>query len=326
MKKLAFWLSLSLFLLVAVGAACAAPAAAKYPERSIEFVIMAGTGGGADRYARFMSALVDKNKLSPQSLVPVNKPGGAGAVAMDYLNGKKGDPYFIMITLTSYVTTPLVQKLPFNYKTFSNIALVGTDIFMLWVPADSPFKTAKDFLDEAKKREITVAGTGSKQEDEILFRLMEKEFGLKSFKYVPFPGGGEVAAALVGKQVEATVNNPSEQLSFFKDKRSTPLAVFLKNRVQQPLWKDVPTIKEAAGKELEYLFPRVIVAPADIPPSAKKWLVDLMKKTSDTEEFQKFLVDNALVPKFLSGIEVDKFMDDYSKLHGDLMKSLGWTQ
>lgn len=326
MKRIAFWVGLALFLLAPVGVACAGAGAPKFPERPIEFVIMAGTGGGADRYARFMSALVDKNKLAPQSLLPVNKPGGAGAVAMEYLNGKKGDPHFIMITLTSYVTTPLIQKLPFSYTTFTNIALVGTDIFMLWVPVDSPIKTAKEFLDEAKKREIIVAGTGSKQEDEILFRLMEKEFGLQSFKYVPFPGGGEVAAALVGKQVEATVNNPSEQLSFFKDNRSRPLAVFLKNRVDQPLWKDVPTIKEAAGKELEYLFPRVIVAPQQIPAAAKKWHTDLMKKVSDTPEFQKFLVDNALLPKFVSGPELDKFMEDYNKLHADLMKTLGWTQ
>lgn len=296
-----------------------------FPDRPIEFTIMAGTGGGADRYARYIGALVDKYKLSPQPLLAVNKPGGAGAVAMGYVSAKKGDPYTMMITLNSFLTTPLVQKLPFTYKQFTPIAMMGLDTFMLWVPVDSPYQTAQAFVDEAKKRSMTVAGTGSKQEDEILFRSMEQEFGLQPFKYVPFKGGGDVAAALVGKQVEATVNNPSEQLSFFKDGRSRPLAVFLKSRIEQPLWKDVPTIQEATGKEIEYVMMRGIFAPAEIPAASQQWLTGLMKKVFDTEEFQKFLLDNALFPKFMEGEELGKFTAQFHTFHAKLMRDLGWV-
>lgn len=297
-----------------------------FPERPIEFTIMAGTGGGADRYARFISALVDKSKLSPQPLLPVNKPGGAGAVAMGYISTKKGDPYTVMITLNSFLTTPLIQKLPFTYKDFTPIAMMGLDTFMLWVPADSPFQTAKDLLQEAKQRSLTVAGTGSKQEDEILFRTLERTFALQPFKYVPYKGGGDVAAALVGKQVEATVNNPSEQLSFFKADRSRPLAVFLKNRIDQPLWQDVPTIQEATGKEIEYVMMRGIFAPGDIPATSREWLTGLMKKVFDTEDFQKFLLANALFPKFMTSEELGTFTAEFSQFHADLMQGLGWIQ
>jgi putative tricarboxylic transport membrane protein len=148
--------------------------------------------------------LVDKFNLSLQPLLPVNKPGGAGAVAMSYVSVKKGDPYTLMITLNSFLTTPLLQKLPFTYKGFTPIAMMGLDTFMLWVPTDSSFQTAKDLLEEAQQRSLTVAGTGSKQEDEILFRTLERTFALKPVKYVPYKGGGDVAAALVGKQVGAT--------------------------------------------------------------------------------------------------------------------------
>jgi tripartite-type tricarboxylate transporter receptor subunit TctC len=297
-----------------------------FPERPVEFTIMAGTGGGADRYARFISALVDKSKLSPQPLLPVNKPGGAGAVAMGYVSTKKGDPYTVMITLNSFLTTPLIQKLPFTYKDFTPIAMMGLDTFMLWVPADSPFQSAEDLLQEAKQRSLTVAGTGSKQEDEILFRTLEQRFQLQPFKYVPYKGGGDVAAALVGKQVEATVNNPSEQLSFFKDNRSRPLAVFLKNRIDQPLWKDVPTIQEAAGKEIEYVMMRGIFAPGEIPNASREWLTGLMKQVFDTEDFQKFLLDNALFPKFMTSEELGTFTAEFSQFHADLMQNLGWLQ
>jgi tripartite-type tricarboxylate transporter receptor subunit TctC len=297
-----------------------------FPERPIEFTIMAGTGGGADRYARFIAALVDKEKLAPQPLLPVNKPGGAGAVAMSYVSTKKGDPYTVMITLNSFLTTPLVQKLPFTYKDYTPIAMMGLDTFMLWVPVDSPFQTAKDLLQEAKQRSLTVAGTGSKQEDEILFRTLERTFELQPFKYVPYKGGGDVAAALVGKQVEATVNNPSEQLSFFKDKRSRPLAVFLKDRIDQPLWQEVPTIQEATGKEIEYVMMRGIFAPADLPTAPRQWLTDLMKQVFDTEDFQKFLLDNALFPKFMTSEELGTFAAEFSQFHADLMQDLGWLK
>ncbi|GIX48413.1 MAG: tricarboxylate transporter [Candidatus Tectimicrobiota bacterium] len=321
MKRMALWSAVFLLAFVAVSWAQQA-----FPQRPIEFVIMAGTGGGADRYARFISALVDKHRLSPQPLLPVNRPGGAGAVAMNYVYSKKGDPYVIVITLNSFITTPLIQRLPFSYRDFTPIAMMGLDTFMLWVPADSPFQTAKDLLDAAKARSLTVAGTGSKQEDEILFRTMERRFGLKPFRYVPYKGGGAVAAALVGKQVEATVNNPSEQLSFYKDGRSRPLAVFLKQRVDQPLWKDVPTIKEATGEEIEYVMMRGIFAPGGIPEEARRWLTGLMKKVFATEEFQKFLLDNALFPKFMPGEELGRFVAEFSAFHEGLMRDLGWIQ
>jgi len=86
------------------------------PAKPVEFIIMAGQGGGADKYARLISGLVDKHKLAPVPMVPINKVGGAGAVAMEYVHGKKGDDYTIMITLSSFVMTPIAQKLPLTTR------------------------------------------------------------------------------------------------------------------------------------------------------------------------------------------------------------------
>ena len=81
--------------------------AAWKPKKPVEFVIMAGKGGGADRLARFIQGIIEKNKLSPKPFVPINKGGGSGAEALRYVKDKAGDPHVIMATLNSYYTTPL---------------------------------------------------------------------------------------------------------------------------------------------------------------------------------------------------------------------------
>src|SRR5919201_3738736 len=151
------------------GGSASAAAAAQQPTRPVEFVISTAPGGGSDIYARFMQGVMEKNKLTPQPVTPVNKEGGAGAVAFQYVFEKRGDMHYIMITLNSFFTTLITQKLPYQATDFTPIANLALDPFYLWVQEESPWKTADDFVKAAKESELTVAGTGSKQEDEILF-------------------------------------------------------------------------------------------------------------------------------------------------------------
>lgn len=269
-----------------------------------------------------MIGLIEKHSLSPQPFLAVNKDGGAGAVAMQYVDSKKGDPHAVMITLNSYLTTPMLQKLPFKSDSFTPVALLALDSFFLWVPSDSPFKTLDDFIKAAKEREIAVAGTGSKQEDEILFKLIEMRAGTKPFKYVPFRGGGDVCTALAGKQVEATVNNPSECLSFYPDK-TRPLAAFLDER--SPAFKDLPTAKEQK-LDISYANMRAVVAAPDITKEQQQWQIGLFRQVYDSPDWQEFVQKNALEAKFLAGDEFAKFLDDFEKLHGELMTAAGWLQ
>src|SRR5919202_2946825 len=178
------------------GGASGSAVTATQPSRPIEFVISTAPGGGSDIYARFIQSVIEKQKLSPQPVLPVNKPGGAGAVAFQYVFEKKGDMHYIMITLNSFFTTLIVQKLPYQATDFTPIANLALDPFFLWVNQESPWKTAQDFIKAAKESELTVSGTGSKQEDEILFLRIKEVAGTKPFKSVPQRGGGGVAAAL----------------------------------------------------------------------------------------------------------------------------------
>src|SRR6266481_6909304 len=211
-------------------ASASASAAAVVPTHPVEFVISTAPGGGSDLYARAMATIIETKKFSPQPVTPLNKEGGSGAVAFQYVFEKTGDMHYIMITLNSFFTTIIVQKTPFKATDFTPIANLALDPFFLWVNDDSPWKTGQDFINADKKDSLTVAGTGAKQEDEALFDRIQVTAGLKPFKFVPSASGATVAAAVAGHQggVVASVNNPSEGKGLFTGTPSKmrPLCTF----------------------------------------------------------------------------------------------------
>lgn len=146
---------------VTAAPATAAPTVAAFSlTRPVEFVISTSPGGGSDVYARFMQGIIEKGKLTNQPVQPVNKEGGSGAVAFNYVFEKKGDPHVIFITLNSFFLTMAIQKLPYQASEFTPIANLALDPFFLWVNNDSPWKTAGDFIKAAQAEELAVVGTG----------------------------------------------------------------------------------------------------------------------------------------------------------------------
>src|SRR5437762_6229633 len=314
-----------LIALVGVLVTMVTPAAAAWePTKQIEFVVPAGTGGGADQMARLIHGIAEKHKLTPRPIIVVNKSGGAGAEGFLHVKGKKGDAHTIIITLSNLFTTPLHTGVPFNWKDLTPIARLALDQFILWVNAETPYKTAKDYLDavKAKPAQFKMGGTGSAQEDQIITILVEQALGVK-FTYVPFKGGGEVCVNLVGKHVDSTVNNPIECVSHWKANRVRPLAVFDIARIPEPEWKNIPTVKEALGADLHYLMLRGIFGAPGMPKDAVEWYVGFLKKVTDTPEWKKYMEEGALKPAFASGAEYAKWVEENEKLHRDLMTKGG---
>ena len=297
------------------------------PTKPIEFVIPAGTGGGADQMARLIAGIAEKNKLSPRPLIAVNKSGGAGAEGFLYVKEKKGDPHVMIITLSNLFTTPLHTGVPFNWKDLTPLARMALDEFILWVNAETPYKTAKEYIDAVKAQSgggnrMKMGGTGSAQEDQIITIQLEQALGVK-FTYVPFKGGGEVCVNLVGKHVDSTVNNPIECVSHWKANRVRPLAVFDTARISNEGWKDIPTIKESLGVDINYLMLRGIFGAPGIPKDSVQWHIDFLKKVYDSAEFQKYLADGALKPAFATGDEYVKWVQANEQLHKELMAKGG---
>ena len=214
---------------IAVATFCAAgPAMAWEPTKPVEFVVPAGTGGGADQMARLIQGIVVKHKLMKESMVVVNKAGGAGAEGFLAVKDAKGDPNKIIITLSNLFTTPMATGVPFNWKDLTPVSMMALDQFVLWVNAETPYKTANEYIAAVKAagpNKMKMGGTGSKQEDQIITVGLEKATGTK-FIYVPFKGGGEVAVQLVGKHIDSTVNNPIEAVAQWRAGALRPLCVF----------------------------------------------------------------------------------------------------
>jgi tripartite-type tricarboxylate transporter receptor subunit TctC len=299
-------------------------AAAWEPTKPVEFVIPAGTGGGADVMARFITPIIEKYKLSPKPFIVVNKSGGAGAEGMLYVKGKNKDPHVIIITLDNLFTTPAATGVPFNWKDLTPVSRLALDYFVLWVNAESPYKTAKEYLEAVKKQpgKFNMGGTGTAQEDQIITVMLDQTFGTK-FSYVPFKGGGEVAVELVGKHVDSTVNNPAEAVSHWKAKRLRPLAAIDHQRIDLPDWKTIPTMKEATGKDMSYLMLRGIFAAPGITKDQQEFYVSVMKKVTETPEWKKYISDMGLKGAFLSGPEYVKWLEEKERMTKDLMSKGG---
>ncbi len=198
------------------------------PTRPVEFIVPAGTGGGADQMARTIQGIVAKHGLMKQSLVVINKAGGAGGEGFLDVKNARANPHKLVITLSNLFTTPLGTGIPFNWKDITPVAMLALDEFILWVNASSPHKTVKDYVAAAKAApsgQFKMGGTGSKQEDQIITVALEKSTGAK-FTYIPYRGGGEVAVQLVGNHVNSTVNNPIEAVAQWRGGELRPLCVF----------------------------------------------------------------------------------------------------
>src|ERR1700704_2620038 len=172
MRALAHPILVAVAALGTAQALAPAPALAAWePTRPVEFIVPAGTGGGADQMARTIQGIVTKHNLMKQPMVVINKSGGAGGEGFLDVKGSRNNPHKLIITLSNLFTTPLATGIPFRWRDLTPVAMLALDEFVLWVNAEKPYKDTKDFVDAVKKApsgSIKMGGTGSKQEDQII--------------------------------------------------------------------------------------------------------------------------------------------------------------
>jgi tripartite-type tricarboxylate transporter receptor subunit TctC len=315
------------------GFSMTAPAMAAWePTKPVEFVVPAGTGGGADQMARFIQGVVTKHALMKQPIIVVNKSGGAGAEGFLEIKGAKGDAHKLVITLSNLFTTPLGTGVPVNWKDLTPVAMLALDQFVLWVNAESPYKTGKDYLDAIKaapNNTFKMAGTGSKQEDQIITVALEKAAGRK-MTYIPFKGGGDVAVQLVGKHVDSTVNNPIEAIAHWRGGKLRPLCVLddermpYKAKITETMsWNDIPSCRES-GVPVDYVMMRGIFMPPGVSAEQVDWYIDLFKRVRATPDWKEFMEKGAFKDSFMTGKEYTDWVAKAEELHRTLMRDAGF--
>jgi tripartite-type tricarboxylate transporter receptor subunit TctC len=332
MKSSIKTLSLGVACLGGLLALSSAPAMAWEPSHPIEIIVPAGTGGGADQMARAMQGIITKHNLSKQSVVVINKSGGAGGEGFLDVKNSKGNDHKLIITLSNLFTTPMATGIPFNWKDLTPVAMMALDEFVLWVNADTPYKTTKEYIDAIKSKpdnSFKMGGTGSKQEDQIITVAIEKATG-KKMTYIPYKGGGAVAVQLVGKHIDSSVNNPIEAVAHWRAGKLRPLCVFDAQKLNyhdkiagDKAWDSIPTCK-SAGLDVEYVMLRGYFMPPGVSKDAVAYYVDLFKKVRETPEWKKLMSDGAFNQSFMTGDAYVKWVADAEKLHEGLMKSAGF--
>ena len=300
--------------------------------RPVELIVPAGTGGGADQMARTIQGIIAKHGLMKQPMVVINKAGGAGGEGFLDVKGSRANPHKLVITLSNLFTTPLGTGIPFNWKDLTPVAMMALDEFILWVNAETPYKSVKDYIDAVKAAppgQFKMGGTGSKQEDQIITVAIEKSTGAK-FTYIPYRGGGEVAMQLVGNHVNSTVNNPIEAVAQWRGGQVRPLCVFdgkqldyAEKVASDMAWKDIPTCK-SQGLDMEYLMLRGIFMPPGATPDQVAFYVDLLTKVRETPEWKDLMKNGAFNQTFMTGAEYAKWVENEEKRHRDLMKDAGF--
>ncbi len=291
------------------------------PRRPIDFVIMAGPGGGADQIARFIQSVAEKMDLSRRPLVPNNKGGGSGAEALLHVSAASDPDHTILVTLNSFFTTPLRQdNLGIDIQTFTPIAMMGVDPFVLWVHAKSGITTVDQFVEKARAMngEFVMGGTGTGQEDSIVIAFLSGAYDLK-IKYIPYDGGGAVARDLAGQQVMATVNNPAEAKGFYEAGDFVPLLAFSDERLMA--FPDVPTIREL-GHDFSYYNQRAVVGAPGMSEEAAEYYRSVFTKIYESEDWQGYLASESLSPLWMNADEQRAYWAKEVESHRALLAAL----
>jgi putative tricarboxylic transport membrane protein len=320
------WLAASAFLL-----AGATPVVAWEPTKAIEIIVPFSAGGASDQMARTIQGAIQKHKLTAQPVIVVNKPAAGGAEGMLEIQKSVGDAHKLITTSSGLYMTPMATKLPLNWTDYTPVAMMAQDSFVLWVNAKAPYQNAGDLMAAAKKASppMKIGGTSSKREDNLIVFAMEKA-GDTKFSYIPHTSGGQASTQLSGGHIEASTNNPAEDVANWRGGATRPLCVFSEKPMSYTekvadgkSWADIPTCP-SQGLNVTYQMLRGMFMPGKVTKEQQGFYVDLFKKVSETPEWKEYLARGALVPDYRDGEAFVSFLKEDEAKHAKLMSDAGF--
>ena len=303
------------------------PAAAQepYPSRPISLVVPFPPGGVADLTARPVAAAMEKALRQPVGVV--NKTGAAGAVGMQFVATSKPDGYTLLLALSSISIIPEADKLfgrppAFTVDQFAPVALISADPTILVVRTESPWKTAKEFIEDAKKRpnQILYSSSGIYGTLHMAMELLSHSAGIK-LRHVPNAGAGPALTALLGGHVDALASGPSVVLPQIKAGKLRALAGWGDKRVAS--LPDVPTFKELGYPEAEFYIWAGLFAPKGTPEPILRPLREAARAGVADPDF-KSAMDKLETPiAFKQGEEFQKLFEADARRLADGVRKVG---
>ncbi len=309
------------FALVGAAFGTAVAAGPAFAVDTAKFMIGANPGGGWDQAGRTLGAAMVSAGVAKSASYD-NRGGAGGTIGLtQFVNTDKGNPNALLVTGAVMVGAIETNKPPVTLKNATPVARLFTDTMVITVPASSPIKSIKDLTAQLKANPGSVSwGGGSKGSiDHILAGLIAKDIGVdpKRINYVPFQGGGEASASVLGGHVTAGIAGVSEFLPFIKSGKMRALAVTSKDRVA-----DIPTLKEQ-GVNVEIYNWRGVYGAPGITAEQRRALIDAVVKATESPSWKQALAKNDWTPFLLTGDEFGKFVDAESARLGTMLRELG---
>jgi len=315
---LAVILSLTAVLAAGCGGQPAQKAEApKYPTKAVEIIIPWDAGGATDVLFRALGNVFPKY-ANNQQLIIKNIPGGGAAIGYTEAMKSKGDGYSIVAAATPMIAKIHMSAVKFDAKTFNPVILIADNPCMVMVPADSPYKDLKSFLEDAKKRpgEVTVGNGGSGGGTHLAALAFENFAGVK-FKHVPFQGGGPSITSVLGKHIDSVMVSAPEGIPQAQAGQLRILGVLGEKRLSK--FPNVATAKEQ-GVDFKFTMWRGVLAPKDTPPEVVKQLHDIFKKCMEDATFKAKAEELSVDLKYLGVGDFGKFMLSEDAQYMDLIK------
>jgi putative tricarboxylic transport membrane protein len=310
----------SLFSLL-VAFAISTSAITSHAQSSLKMMIPANPGGGWDQTGRHLAAAMQSAKLV-SSVQFENKGGAGGTIGLaQFINSSKGDPNALLIGGMVMIGAIYLDNAPVNLSMVTPVARLTGEYEMIVVPTKSPHKTMGDLVKTFKANPggVSWGGGSAGGTDHILVGLIAKAAGVDPTKinYVPFKGGGEAIAAIVGGHVTAGVSGIGEFAEHVKGGRMRALAVSSASPID-----NVPTLKEQ-GLAVELTNWRGVFGAPAISAAQRDALIKIVRGATESAAWKKTLEKLGWAPTFLSGEEYKKFIDEDTKRISAIIDSLG---
>ena len=328
MKRITFFS----VLLIAVGGLLAlqwAPAGAWEPSEGIEFIAPANPGGGWDTICRTSARVLQKTGLITKPIYVSNMPGGSGSVAIAYVVKKrKGDSHLLVAASNSVTFSMAIKRALYTYDDVTPLAQVASEYGGYMVRADSRFKNLGDLVAalKADPKSVTFGGGSAPGSmDHIKVALLGKALGKDPLKivYVPFQGGGEAMASLLGGHTDVAPLDVSEVAGQLEAGKVRVLAVLSEKRL-----KDFPNLPTAVEQGVDVTFTvwRGLYMAPGVPKEAVNFWAKTIKKMVATPEWDKERKKIGWEPVVKFGDDFDTYVKDELRRYKTLLKELGFLK
>lgn len=291
-----------------VAVAVAGLSTAAFAQIELKIMAPASPGGGWDGTARSMQQALTASGIA-KSVQVTNVTGAGGTIGLAQLINAKGDGSQLMVNGFVMVGAILLNKSPVSLSQTTPIARLTAEALVIVVPADSPIKTAKDLAERVKAdpAKVTWAGGSAGGADHILAALFAEAAGgdPKKINYIPFSGGGEALAAMLGGRVTAGISGYGEFEGQIKAGKLRVVGVSSAARLANA--PDAPTLKEG-GVNLELMNWRSVVAPPGLSAEQTKTLSDAIGKLVKSKEWAEILKARGWDDAYLGGAEFEAFL------------------